>query len=98
MKPFAESFYKSKTWERTRAAYASSKSGLCELCLASGQIVPGEIVHHKTALTPDNINDPTITLSWNNLQLLCREHHAQVHKQLDRRYDIDEQGRIICRK
>lgn len=32
---------------------------------------PGAIVHHKEHLTPQNINDPDITLSEDNLELLC---------------------------
>ena len=98
MKPFAERFYKSKTWERTRAAYASSKSGLCEMCSAKGDIVPGVIVHHIKPITPETINDPEFTLNWNNLQLLCRKHHAQAHSTNVRRYDIDEQGRVIFKE
>lgn len=37
------------------------------------------IVHHKTELTPENINDPEITLGWQNLELLCLECHNKEH-------------------
>lgn len=37
------------------------------------------IVHHKTELTPENINDPEITLGWRNLELLCLECHNKAH-------------------
>jgi predicted kinase len=40
----------------------------------------GKEVHHKTFLTPENINDPDITLGWDNLQLLCRPCHNAVHE------------------
>lgn len=95
MKPFAERFYKSQAWKKTAAAYAKSKQNLCELCKQEGRITPGEIVHHKIELTPENINNPDITLSANNLQLVCREHHAQIHDKRKRRYRIDELGRVI---
>jgi len=36
-------------------------------------------VHHKIHLTPHNIDDPNITLSEDNLELLCRECHAIEH-------------------
>ena len=57
----------------------------------------GEIVHHKTELTPDNIDDPNITLNWDNLELLCRFCHAEVHDQRKRcrRFAIGPDGEVI---
>lgn len=52
---------------------------MCENCLRSGLYSPGEIVHHKIELTPANVNKPEITLSWDNLELLCRRCHAEKH-------------------
>ena len=93
MREFAVPLYKSVAWQKCRAAYASSVGGLCERCLAKGLIVPGEIVHHKVYLSPDNINDPNITLNWENLELLCRDCHADEHQRLKLRYKFDEFGR-----
>lgn len=95
MQPYAESFYKSKEWKKCRAAYAKSRGNLCELCLKRGFIVPGVIVHHKVHITPDNIGDPTVTLNWDNLQLVCRDCHAEIHAEKQRRYKLDELGRVI---
>lgn len=95
MKDFARYFYSSKAWKRTRDAYRRYRGGLCEICLASGLYVPGEIVHHKTELTPKNIDDPSVTLSYDNLQLVCRECHASIHERRQRRYKLDELGRVI---
>lgn len=95
IKEFAKGFYSSKAWQRTRAAFAKSKGNLCEICLAKGIYKPAEIVHHKTELTPDNINDPLVTLNWDNLQCVCRDCHAQIHDRRKRRYKIDECGRVI---
>ena len=94
MKQFAESFYKSQQWQKCRAEYYKYRGGLCERCLENGLIRPGEIVHHKIHLTPENISDPHITLSFQNLQLLCREHHAEEHGARERRYNIDQYGRV----
>ena len=96
MQPYAETFYKSKEWKKCRAAYAKSVGGLCEPCFANGLIVPGVIVHHKTHITPDNISDPTVTLSWNNLELVCRDCHAKLHSDKPMRYKLDDLGRVIC--
>ena len=100
IKEFARRFYSSKAWKNTRAAYAKSKRNLCELCLDKGLYKPCEIVHHKVELTPENINNPDVTLNWANLQCLCREHHAEIHELYERkrRYKIDELGRVISRE
>lgn len=55
---------------------------------------PGDIVHHKVHLTPENISDPGVSLSWDNLELLCRDCHALAHKP-EKRYKVDELGRVI---
>lgn len=95
MQEYAERFYKSKAWQHTRDAYAKSKRGLCERCLSEGRLTPGEIVHHKVHLSPENINDPTVSLSWDNLELVCRDCHAQLHDARKRRYKVDFYGRVI---
>ena len=97
MKPYAEKFYKSQAWEQTRDAYSKSVGGLCEVCFAKGLIVPGEIVHHKRHISPENISDPNITLDWDNLQLVCRDCHADIHRPNERRYKVDEMGRITAK-
>jgi 5-methylcytosine-specific restriction protein A len=71
---FSRKFYNSKQWIRCREAYKQSKFGLCERCS-----MPGEEVHHKTYLSPENINDPNVTLNWENLELLCQSCHSKEH-------------------
>lgn len=92
------SFYNTQAWQTCRAAYLKSRGGLCEVCLSQGLIVPAEAVHHRTHITVQNMDDPNITLNWNNLQALCRDHHAMMHKGERRqamRYYFDEDGRVI---
>ena len=57
----------------------------------------GEIVHHKIELTPENIDDPGITLNWDNLELLCRFCHSEVHdvRKKSRRFSIGPNGEVI---
>ena len=98
LKPYARQFYKSKAWQKTRDAYASSKRNLCEVCLAKGIVTPAEIVHHKIEITPENITDPTVTLNWNNLQCVCRECHAEAHGARQNRWKIDELGRVYAKE
>ena len=37
-------------------------------------------MHHKVYLTPENIGDPTVTLDWSNLELVCRSCHDAEHE------------------
>ena len=61
MQPWAARFYASGRWKKCRAGYIKFRrtidGGLCEECRDK----PGYIVHHKRALTPDNITDPDVS-------------------------------------
>ena len=91
MRDFAEQFYKGTAWKNCRAAFVKSKRGLCEKCLENGLYNAGTIVHHKVHLTPQNISDPSVTLSWDNLMLVCADCHAKIHGR-QKRYRFDEFG------
>ena len=99
MKDWARSFYKSKAWKQTREEYARSRGWLCERCIQQGLAVPGEIVHHKIWLTPENINDLSVSLNWDNLELVCRQCHADTHERKGsrKRWTVGEDGRVISR-
>lgn len=73
---------------------------LCEECLRKGIYTPGVIVHHVEELTPMNINNPEVSLSFNNLELLCRSCHGEMHNKRDkaRRYSFDEDGKIYIKE
>lgn len=75
MRTFAKAFYESPAWRKTRAYILKRDAGLCVRCGATG-----EIVHHKTELTPENIDDPEISLGENNLETVCRVCHAIIHE------------------
>lgn len=74
-KPWAKAFYNSPRWRKCREAFVASRLFLCERC---GE--PGVEVHHKVELTPLNINDPEITLNWDNLELLCHRCHDMTKR------------------
>ena len=78
-KKWAESFYKSKEWKECRKAYIASVDGLCERCLEKGIVKPGYIVHHIEHLTPENIDDPEVTLNFDNLEYVCKKCHDKEH-------------------
>lgn len=95
MKDYAKGFYSSKAWKDCRDAYKKKAGGLCEVCMKKGIYKPGAIVHHKIHINPDNVHDPSVTLSFDNLQLVCRDCHARIHDGMRRRYTIDAFGRVI---
>lgn len=74
-KEFSRKFYNSGAWVKTSKAYKEHKFGLCEKC---GKV--GEEVHHIIPLTPENINNPLISLCWDNLMLLCRSCHELIEE------------------
>lgn len=98
-KDFAEAFYHSKAWRLTRNYYFKKMNGICERC--HGEYGPGEIVHHKIWLTPYNINNPSITLGEDNLEVVCRVCHALEHEgqmATDKNLMFDDEGNLIERK
>lgn len=36
-------------------------------------------MHHRQYITDENVGDPSITLSWDNLEALCVTCHAAEH-------------------
>ena len=52
----------------------ASQYYICERCGGMARIV-----HHIKYITPQNIHDPNITLSWDNLQALCIDCHNAEH-------------------
>lgn len=98
-KDFAEAFYHSTQWKKMRDYIFKKECGICERC--NGVNGPGEIVHHKIYLTPDNINNPLITLNEENLELLCRVCHAIEHNgqsPTEESLTFDADGNLIERR
>lgn len=67
-------FYRTRAWVRTSRAFMRSKDYICERCGA-----PAAIVHHKVYLDDVKANNPSISLSWSNLEALCQGCHNQEH-------------------
>lgn len=95
MKEFAEGFYKSIEWKNCRRDYIKSVGGLCEKCLKQGIYKPAIIVHHIEHITPNNIENPEITLNYANLQAVCRDCHAALHAKQKRYYTDPNTGEVI---
>lgn len=94
-KDYSKPFYDSKAWQQLRMEILKEKHYLCERCMKEGIYKPAIEVHHKIHITPENINDPSITLNKDNLECLCHECHTKEHiKKNEKRYCIDELGNV----
>lgn len=84
-------FYRSSAWLLARQQKIAACNGKCELCGAVG-----EEVHHKVALTAENINNPNVTLNPDNLIYLCKDCHNKEHERFVKsRVKFDKSGQII---
>lgn len=102
---WAKSFYSSAAWVHNRKAYMDTPidtpfgivpPGVCERCYSIGEMRPAKVVHHVIHLTPQNINDPHVTLSFDNFQRLCQDCHAVVHSGLvQTRARFDSDGNLV---
>ena len=104
--PFAHQFYHSRAWQDARSLVWDRAHGLCERCLERGEIVPANVVHHITPLTPENMGDPDVSLNPERLMALCHDCHTEAHKMLgvgvlgatrceDSRVRFDEDGNVM---
>lgn len=85
-----DGFYHSPAWRKVSAAYLASKNYVCERC---GK--PATICHHKKWLNAHNVNNPSISLSFDNLEALCLDCHNAEH---GLKHDIaifNEAGEVI---
>lgn len=89
-----EKFYKSDRWHLARSIVIARANGLCEKC---GKV--GTEVHHIIRLTPDNVDDPSISINPKNLILLCKDCHNKEHGRFTSKldYKFDANGDLIKR-
>lgn len=76
-KEWAKGFYNSRRWNKCRQSFIDNRimidGGLCQECREN----LGEIVHHKIMLNEANINDESISLCFDNLELVCHKCHDE---------------------
>lgn len=103
---FAKPFYRRKAWQDARAVVMDRAHGLCERCLEKDVVKPADVVHHVIPLTPENVDDPGVSLNPDKLQALCHDCHTEVHQQLgigalngrkaeEPRVGFDSEGNVV---
>lgn len=95
MEEWAKAFYGSRRWKNLRQYVRSRDKGLCQECLKKGIIKQGDAVHHIIKLNVRNYQNEDISLNPENLITLCADCHAAKHRKVEKRYTIDELGRVI---
>ena len=98
--PEVEAFYVSWKWRKCRTAFAKTKGNMCERCLRRGIIEAGSKdrpleVHHKIPLTAENINDASVTMNWDNMELLCKTCHDEERERKPKRWHVTPDGRVV---
>ena len=75
-----ESFYASPVWRNFRAGIIAERKLICEHC---GKLIAKQRdahVHHKIHLTEDNYKDASIALNPENVMLVHKDCHDQIHE------------------
>ena len=73
------SFYTSEEWGTLRLLLIAERRNKCQKC---GKIIPRSIDiigHHIIELTPENVQDRTISLNPDNILLVCSDCHNKIH-------------------
>ena len=90
-KQWADKFYHSKQWKDCRKIVLHRDRYTCSHCYSRATEV-----HHITELTPQNINDVSVSLNPDNLMSLCHDCHTKVTQGYgDTDYIFDDEGQVI---
>jgi hypothetical protein len=79
-----KSFYASEAWVTLRLLLINERGNRCEHC---NKIIPKSkdlIGHHKIELTPENVNDRSISLDPEMIEIICFDCHNKVHNRFGR--------------
>ena len=99
-KEWARSFYRSQAWQAVRRRALIRDGFTCRICGARATAVD-----HIKELTPENITNPSISLSLDNLQSLCHDCHTiktmedkgVISFDCDAEYFFDKDGNLSPR-
>ena len=89
--------YQSREWRELRVAKYRANP-LCEMCEAEGIVHATEAIHHKHPIEDSSTNEEMRkwAFMWENLQSLCRYHHAKVHREAgaNRKENVEERRQL----
>ena len=85
-----KSFYNSSRWQKFRAAIIAERDPVCVDCrrvIANSKEI--ELDHDPVELTPENVNDPNVSLNPDNVRIRCHDCHNRRHNRFGHK---QEQG------
>lgn len=74
-----QSFYSSELWQNLRAKLIAERKPKCEHCKKIISDPKKIIAHHTKELTPENVNDYSISLNPELIELVCFDCHNKDH-------------------
>ena len=78
---WAARLYNSKAWRDLRRRLIIEAQYKCTICGANHLLDPHHLIgHHQCVLTPNNVNDPAISLNPDNVEIICKQCHDQMHQ------------------
>ena len=75
-----DSFYHSKQWKAFRRTILAERKPVCWYCNQAFKSDDCIVVHHKEELTPLNVNDYSVSLNPDNVELVHDTCHNKIHK------------------
>jgi hypothetical protein len=86
-----KAFYSSQSWTTLRLNLINERGNRCERCK---EIIPRSrdiIGHHIEEITPETVNDYTISLNPDNIEIICFDCHNKEHK----RFGYENERRVF---
>lgn len=84
-------FYCSKPWRELSYKIKVDRGGECERCgwqAVSNDDWSGLIGHHKIELTDDNVDDASVSLNPNNVEIICLRCHNSEHRRFGGQHHV----------
>lgn len=81
-----KTFYSSDKWRTFRMNLILERGNKCEHCGSNIARSIDIIGHHKIELTPENVQDHSISLNPDQVELICSDCHNMEHKRFGYQY------------
>lgn len=84
-------FYCSGPWRKLSYKLKIERGGKCERCpfvAATEKEWSMLIGHHKIELTDDNVDDPTVALNPDNVEIICLNCHNKEHRRFGGQHHV----------
>lgn len=81
-------FYCSKPWRDLSYTLKIKANGKCNRCNQSLLDFSKLIGHHKIELTEQNVDDPNVSLNYDNIEVICNLCHNKEHRRFGNKQNV----------